>query len=41
MQSYGVIDIDDIGEPHDFMGLKGGIFIQINNSDRSKTEPDS
>ena len=41
VQSYGIIDIDDIGEPHDFMGLKGGIFLQMLNSDRRKTEPDS
>ena len=31
VQSYEVIDMDDISQPHNFMDLKGGIFIEIEN----------
>ena len=29
VQSYGIIDINDIEEPHNFMDMKGGIFLEI------------
>ena len=40
VQSYKIIDIDDIDQPQNFMDLKGGVFIEIENSfDENATFP--
>ena len=42
VQSYEVIDMDDISQPQNFMDLKGGVFIEIENSfDENATFPHS